>query len=324
VQAADLRPWVVPLERRWGSLRPIWARSLKRHIENRGDHRYPPRLQRGTTDPGERPASTGAVPKTGARATVGAKLLGPFEFRVDGLCVATWGGQRGVSVLRFLLSRRGHTSPRDVLLAEFWPDVAPDAARNRLQVAISGLRRALLEVTNLNVIGYADGCYRVNPEFRVVTDVDRFEAALSTAGHAERSGDRQGALVAYQEAIEYYRGDFVSDAPYEQWTILPRESLRMTYIDALDRISRIQLGSGRLDDSIATGHRMLDVDPCREDAHQMLMRCYARQGRVYEAMRQYEFCRRVLRAILQTEPGSKTTQLYRAVRAGSQLPDLAS
>jgi DNA-binding SARP family transcriptional activator len=43
------------------------------------------------------------------------------------------------------------------LLDAFWPDVAPDVARNRLQAAVSGLRRTLRETTDLHVIEYADG-----------------------------------------------------------------------------------------------------------------------------------------------------------------------
>ncbi|MGH3788789.1 MAG: AfsR/SARP family transcriptional regulator [Pseudonocardiaceae bacterium] len=195
--------------------------------------------------------------------------------------------------------------------------MAPDVARNRLQVVISGLRRTLREVTNLHVIEYADGCYRLNPELQVEVDVERFESALSGARRTERSGNLNGALIAYRDAIELYRGDFASDAPYEQWTLLPRESLRITYIDALDRLSRIQLSVGRLDDCIATGHRMLDVDQCREDAHRLLMRCYASLGRPYQAVRQYEFCCRVLKETLQIEPAPETTRLYRAIRAGT-------
>lgn len=56
---------------------------------------------------------------------------------MDGLPVTGWAGQRGTSVLRFLLSRPQHRCSRDELLAEFWPDVAPEVARNRLQVAVS-------------------------------------------------------------------------------------------------------------------------------------------------------------------------------------------
>jgi DNA-binding SARP family transcriptional activator len=62
---------------------------------------------------------------------------------------------------------------------------------------------------------------------------------------------------------------------------------------------------------------MLDIDPCREDAHRLLMRCYAEQGRVYPAMRQYEMCRRILRSTVDAEPATGTTQLYRAILKGS-------
>lgn len=247
---------------------------------------------------------------------VEARLFGTFELSVDGRAVEKWTGQRGKSVLRYLLSRRRHTCSRDELLEAFWPDVVPGAARNRLQVAVSGLRGALREVTNLHVIEYAEGGYRINPELRVDVDVVRFERTLSTARFAERSGDLDRALSAYRGATELYRGDFASDAPYEQWTLLPRETLRLTYIDALDRVSRIQLSVGRLDDCIATAHRMLDIDPCCEDAHRLLMRCYTSQGRNYQAVRQYDFCLRMLNRTLEVEPAPETTRLYRAIRAG--------
>lgn len=263
-----------------------------------------------------RPPGPAAEPTTPRRGIVEARLLGTFELRVDGRGVSKWVGQRGTSVLRYLLSRRRHACARDELLEAFWPGVAPDAARNRLQVAVSGLRRALREVTNLHVIEYAEGGYRINPELRVEVDVECFEKMLSTARRAERSGDLDRALTAYREATELYRGDFASDVPYEQWTLLPRETLRLTYIDALDRVSRIQLSAGRLDDCIATAHRMLDIDPCCEDAHRLLMRCYTSQGRNYQAVRQYDFCLQILKRTLDVEPAPETTRLYRAIRAG--------
>ncbi len=313
VQATELRPWVVPLEGEWGWLRPIWARSLQRHLTARPGQRRQLRPE----DVIDRPAVAPVEATPTQCGTLDARLLGTFELHVDGRPVEKWTGQRGLSVLRYLLSRRRHTCSRDELLDAFWPEVAPDVARNRLQVAVSGLRKALREVTSLHVIEYAEGGYRINPELRVDVDVERFEKALSAARSAERCGDLDRALIAYRDAMELYRGDFASDAPYEQWTLLPRESLRITYSDALDRTSRIQLRVGRLDDCIATGHRMLDLDPCREDAHRLLMRCYASQGRTYQAIRQYEFCRRMLKGTLEVEPAAETTRLYRAIRAGS-------
>lgn len=248
---------------------------------------------------------------------VEARLLGRFELRIAGRVVEQWGGRRGVEVLRYLFAGPRHARSRDEVLEEFWPGVAPAAARNRLQVAVSGLRRVLAEITPLPVVEFADGDYRINPALRVEVDVERFERAIGAARRAERAGEEAAALAAYRDAVQTYRGDFAADSPYGHWTLLPRETMRLAYLDALDRVSRILLRTGRIDDTIATALRMLDVDPCREDAHRLLMRCYAHQGRAYQAMRQYEFCRRIMAVTLGVDPELRTTRLYREIRAGS-------
>jgi DNA-binding SARP family transcriptional activator len=321
--AAELRPWLVQLEHGWGRLRPLWARALTRHLPRQRPAPTsrtsaaatsraaiaPPVATRGAADLALEPEAHAGIVEAG--------LLGAIEFRVDGVALPAPAGQRGLSVLRYLLARPSHACSRDELLAEFWPEVAPEVARNRLQVAVSALRRALAEITRLPVIEYAAGGYRLNPELLVAVDVERFEEALASARAAERAGDAEAALVAYAKAVELYRGDFAADAPYEQWALLARETMRLAYLDALDRVSRLQLDLGRLDDAIATALRMLGVDPCREDAHRLLMGCYAAQGRASQALRQFDYCRRVLRATIDAEPEPATTRLARAIREGS-------
>ncbi|HWD78163.1 MAG TPA: BTAD domain-containing putative transcriptional regulator, partial [Kribbella sp.] len=320
VAADQLRPWLVPMEQQWGWLRPIWSSPLRGQLLRPATTR-----QRwfGTT-PTVRPAlpESSTAHCAPRRGLLEARLLGSLEVRADGSPVTTWRGRRGTSVLRYLLFRRHHACARDELLEEFWHDVPNAAARNRLQVAVSGVRRAFLDVTPLNVVDYADGRYRLNPELHVEVDVETFEQRLRTAAAAERDHRHDDARTAYQQAIALYRGDFAADAPYEQWTLLPRESLRIKLVDALDRLSRIDLAEHRMDDCIATAHRMLDVDPCREDAHRLLMRCYAAQGRTYQAVRQYEFCTRILRATIDASPARDTTVLYDVIRTGSAA-DLA-
>ena len=323
ISSEQLRPWLVPLEQQWGWVRPIWVPFLRRELaRTAGSKQAPPGShpedRRESLSLGQAPLRTWP----GARITTGhglmeARLLGALEVRVDGSPVSSWNGRRGASVLRYLLSRRQHACSRDELLEEFWPDVPVASARNRLQVAISGLRRAFLDVTALNILEYADGGYRINPVLLVEVDAERFVRALHAAAAAERAGDREAARTAYRQATALYRGDFAADAPFEQWTLLPRESMRLKLVDALDRLSRIELADGRIDDCIATAHRMLDVDPCREDAHRLLMRCYASQGRRYQALRQYEFCQRILRATIDASPARDTTALYHAIRSSS-------
>jgi DNA-binding SARP family transcriptional activator len=313
--ASDLRPWVVPMEQRWGWLRPVWRRSLARHLRARARNgtpraASPGSLRRSRPDASESPASM----------TMDVRMLGTFEVRVDGIVVETPPGHRGVAVLRYVLSRPGHTASRDELLEEFWPDVEPGIARNRLQVAVSSVRRALREVTNASILEYRNGGYRIDTDVELDIDIERFEETLARARAAAHALDTASAMALFRRAVTLYRGDFASDAPYEQWTLLPRESLRLKYVDALDRVSRMQLSAGRIDECIATAQRMLDVDPCREDAHRLLMRCYVDQGRLHQALRQFELCRRVLDTTLGVAPSPETIGLRDAIRRGSVVP----
>jgi DNA-binding SARP family transcriptional activator len=306
--AGRLRPWVVPLEEGWCWLRPIWRDPLRRQLARS--------LRREDRPPGgsARPARRG--PPAARPAVLQVRLLGEFEVRVDGRAVTAWQGRRGRSILQFLLARPRRACSRDELLATFWPEVTPEVARNRLQVAVSGLRKAFGKVTGVNVVEYAGGSYRINPALALDVDVDRFEGAVAAAREARRGSDTDGALVAYREAVACYRGDFAVEAASQSWTLVPRENLRIAHLDALAGIAHAEFARGAHDECIAAAQRMLEADPCREDAHRLLMRSYLRQGRTYQAHRQYDFCRKVLRSTLGVEPAPDTTQVYDDVRAG--------
>lgn len=308
----QLRPWLVPLEEDWHQLRPVWAAPLRRHLT-----RWIVAGPR-PADHGRRPPRAAAPgPVAARRPLLQARLFGELQVRVDGRPVPRWTGQRGSGVLRFLLARPGRTCSRDQLLATFWPDVDPATARNRLQVAVSAVRRSLLAVTGERVVEYVDGQYRIDPTIKVEVDVERFETAIVRARRCSGAGDDDAALAAYGEAVQLYRGDFAADAPYDQWSLLIRESLRLAAVDALDHAGALQLARGDFDGCIDTAQRMLELDPCREDAHRLLMHCYARQGRTYQAQQQYEFCARVLRSALDVTPAPATIRLRDAIRAGS-------
>jgi len=60
--------------------------------------------------------------------------------------------------------------------------------------------------------------------------------------------------------------------------------------------------------------RLLSSDPCREDAHRMIMRCYVRFGQRAEALHHYRVCESILRAEFDTVPEPATTALFEQIR----------
>jgi DNA-binding SARP family transcriptional activator len=109
-------------------------------------------------------------------------------------------------------------------------------------------------------------------------------------------------------------GDFLAGDPYEEWPVLPRERLRVAYLDILDRLSQIHFDQGQYANCITLCQLALRRDACREDIHCLLMRCYSRQGQRHLALRQYQICVEALRTELEVDPTSETTQLYEQIR----------
>ncbi len=246
--------------------------------------------------------------------TLKVRLLGRFEVAIDDRPVSAWDGARGLTLFKYLLAHRGRPCPRDVLMDVFWPDVSPDQARNRFHVALSALRRSLRAVGDISVVEFRDGAYGLNPELELQVDVDDFRRLVDTGERAQRDGDTDAAIACYGQAVTLYRGDLLAESPYDDWALLPRETLRVTYLDVLDRLAALHLAKESLGPCIAVAQLILQQDSCREDAHRLLMRCYAKQGHVHEALRQFEFCSRVLATTLGSGPSRATVELHHSIR----------
>jgi DNA-binding SARP family transcriptional activator len=168
---------------------------------------------------------------------VSVHMLGRFVMSIQNVPVKL-PASRNLSLLKYLMLNHRQDVPREVLMDLFWPDADPETARNNLNVAIHAIRRALRGVTDCPVILYRNGAYSIAPDIQVWLDVEEFER-LVNAGQRVESRNQSAAVSEYESAISIYQGDFLEDTPYEGWTVLTRESLRMAYLNTLDSVSRI-------------------------------------------------------------------------------------
>ena len=176
----------------------------------------------------------------------------------------------------------------------FWPDAAPCAARNRLNVALHGLRRTLAAAGAPPLIMCSGGGYRLHPQAGVWVDTEVFDNRLCQARRLEAAGASDRAVAAFEDAVATYRGEFLAEAPDEEWAAAPRERLRLAHLDALTRLGRLHHDRGHYGAAIARCQEVVARDPCREDIHRQLMRCYAAQGQAPLAVLAYRDCVRAL------------------------------
>ena len=249
---------------------------------------------------------TPAIPMT-------VQMLGGFNLTIQNLPIKL-PNSRGVSLLKYLLLHHKQDTPRDVLMDIFWPDADPEAARNDLNVAMHGLRQSLRSNTNVTVIRFENGAYGVVPNLEIWFDVEEFEHCIKEGKRLEAHNQLTAAITEYEIALNLYQGDFLVDIPYDSWTTLDRERLRVAYLDTLDHLSQIHFGQSRYVTCVTLCQLIINRDPCREDAHCRLMRAYSRLGQGSLALRQYHVCVEALQSELEVDPEPETTQLFEQVR----------
>jgi DNA-binding SARP family transcriptional activator len=274
----------------------------------------PPAAEDGTPaalDPSDHPATADGRP---AVTDLSVHLLGQLRVTLGDRPVESCSSSRGRAIFKYLLAHRGQSTSRDMLMDLFWPDAAPEAARNSLNVAIHALRQALKAASDRQIVLFQDGAYRLDPDLTIWVDVEAFEHHIAAGQRLEAAGQLAAATTEYEMATGLYQGDFLADDPYEEWPVLTRERLRVAYLDTLDRLAQLYFSQGQYAACAALCQRTLAYDNCREDAHCRLMRCYSRQGQQHLALRQYQACVEALRAELEVEPAPITVDLYERIR----------
>jgi DNA-binding SARP family transcriptional activator len=246
-------------------------------------------------------------------------LLGQLKVQLDGVAVDDWSSGRGRALFKYLVSHRDPWPRREMLMEAFWPRSAPEAARNSLNVAIHGLRRAFRVAAGVPVVVLEDGAYRLDPDLRLWLDVDEFERHVEAGRRLEAAGDPLAAVAEYELAVALYQGDFLADDPCEEWPVLTREHLLLAYLDALDRLSGLYFGQHQYGSCMALCRLLLQRDPYREDAHRRLMRCFSRQNQPHLALRQYQACVQALRDDLGVELDPATVALQQQIRRRQPL-----
>ena len=263
----------------------------------------------------EQPLLLAAAAPPAAGPTLEIRCLGSFSVMLDGVPVTLPPSGKPVAVLKFLAARGGRATARDLLLDAFWPEADSDAAANSLRAALHRLRRMVGDVGS-ELIAYKDGDYRLAPGHHIVIDAERFEELWQQGQRLDGEGRQADAAAAYSAAERLYRGDYLEDDAYEDWTLVRREYLRDAYFNLLFRLSLLAFERGDDVSCSAACHKILRQDPLNEEAYRLLMLSHSRRGQLARALRWYDICEQVLRSELGVSPSAETTDLRDAIRAG--------
>lgn len=244
------------------------------------------------------------------------RLFGNFTASLNGVQINDWPKGKAKQLFKFL-AYRAQPIPKEVLMELFWPNYSTDSARNNLNVTIYSLRQTLKKAGAVTpCVVFDDGAYRFGEEVTLWVDTSEFEQRYLDAKKALHQQDKARALELLSEAASLYRGMFLEDAQYLDWTNDIRENLRDKYIFVLEKLAENYLSLKAYDDCIHINRKLLELDNCNERAHQHLMTCYYESGQRHLALRQYEICRTNLAEELNIRPNRETESLYQFYKQG--------
>ena len=242
-------------------------------------------------------------------------LLSPFSVFANDRAITDWPNCKGKSIFKYLATHRAQPVPKEVLMEVFWPQAEPDAARNNLNVAIYGLRRALARAdAEFPFVLFRQGCYGFNPKLRLWVGAEAFADCVRRGRAAELQGDWDAAMAAYCVAQAIYRSPLLVDDRYEDWLNPLRQGLQDSCLAMLQRLASRHEAQQDLPACAAVAARMLEVDACDEQAHRLLMHCYNRMGHVHLALRQYHLCVDAMARELNLIPSPQTVALAQQIR----------
>ncbi|HWQ15878.1 MAG TPA: BTAD domain-containing putative transcriptional regulator [Roseiflexaceae bacterium] len=229
-----------------------------------------------------------------------------------------WRSSKARQLFQLLITERGRALPRERVLDTLWPEMEPDAAANNLRVTINRLSKALEperpDGAPPAYLTQQSETYTFNDASDYELDAADFASAVAEGQRAEQRGQRQAAVGWYRKAIELYRGPYLPDNMYEDWTVVERERLQILFNDAAVRLGTLLLDEGQAHEAIGLAWRVIEYDRAHEEAYRLLMRAHAALGERSTALRLYARCVAALREELGVEPLPETTALYNALR----------
>ncbi|MGC4874812.1 BTAD domain-containing putative transcriptional regulator [Micromonospora sp. DT43] len=235
------------------------------------------------------PTLAGRGPRRVTQVTV--RTLGRFEVFVDGsqVSAAAWQSRKARDLLRILAARRGRAVPREQLGEMLWPAQDPGRVSHRLSVALSTLRGVLdpeRRTTTDHFIIAAHPSLALDVG-HVELDVEEFLAESAHGlGLAER-GATEDARATLLLAEQRYRGDFLEDEPYDDWSRPTREEARRVYLRVVRTLASLARDAQQTDETVRHLGRALELEPYDEGVHAEFIRTLTAAGRHGEAAQGY-------------------------------------
>jgi len=231
-----------------------------------------------------------------------------------------WKTRKSKLLFLYLLAQSNQKVPEDKIVDLFWADSSMEKARQNLYNAVYHIRKVLgsdLGVASKSVILIKHSTYQLNPAIKSWYDVNEFEK-LHNAGLSKLDRGSTGDAVSdFKVAVEFYKGRFL-EIYYDDWVVNYGYQLQEKLIYMLKELSAFYLREGEYQSSITCAQRILEEDPCEQDAYYIIMNAYFNLGKPEQVIKQYLMCCQTLQEEMDITPSQKIKDIYMKAKSTEQ------
>ena len=258
-------------------------------------------------------------------ATLRVQTLGGFRvwYNNSELMANVWGREKAIHLFQFLLTLRRQYAHKEQIIDRLWPDLEIDKGDRDFKVALNAVNKALEPKREAwgesSFVQRHDLAYSLNMR-NIWLDGEVFELLVEEANSAllQRPPDEQRAIDLFDTAVHIYKGEYLPERLYEDWSSAERERLQLLAFGAMIRLGELLLSREPLE-TIRLTQRVLAYDSVWEDAYRLQMRAYMAQANRPLALRTYEQCEDVLEKEFGVPPLPETHDLYQQIRQGKYV-----
>lgn len=248
-------------------------------------------------------------------ATIRIETLGSFNlWRTQQKVEAKeWGRDKSIQLLQYLVSyRQRNALHKEKIMDNLWEDWND----RDFKVALHGINKVLEpnrpSRTEPKFILRQGVSYQIDLT-KVCIDVEVLEKYI-IIGNKCFGAQNDIAKEAYQNAIDLYKGTYLPNRIYEDWTSEEREKSQLLILGAYITLAEILLKENPLE-SIRLAQKALQIDAAWEDAYRIQMQAYIEKGNRPQAIKTYMKCEVVLEEEYGISPLPETKKLLKAIEA---------
>ncbi|SDS25398.1 transcriptional activator domain-containing protein [Polaribacter sp. KT25b] len=222
-----------------------------------------------------------------------------------------WARDKTIQLLQYLVSNRQRNAlHKEKIMDGLWEDWND----RDFKVALHGINKVLepkrLSRTESEYIIRQGVSYQIDLK-KVWIDVEALEKYI-IIGNESLIIDKTVSKIAYKAAIDLYKGSYLPNRIFEDWTSEEREKTQLLILGTYITLAEILLQENPLE-SIRLAQKALAIDATWEDAYRIQMQAYIIRGNRPQAIKTYLKCEVILEEEYGISPLPETKKLLNEI-----------